>query len=91
MENDSSTLFKVSGTVIESHMLKAVLCTIFCCVPSGIIAMIYAARVISLKEEGDYHGALKASRQASSWCSFSFAIGLVQGCLFLTLRLLSAN
>jgi hypothetical protein len=69
-EPDSS-IYRITANAIDSYMLQAVLSTIFCCAPFGIVAMVYAAKVNTLKEEDDIEGALRASQKARKWCKVS--------------------
>jgi len=62
---------------IPNHLALAVLVTIFCCMPFGIMAMIYAAQVNPRLMNGDYAGAMDASKKAAIWCWVSLAVGLV--------------
>jgi hypothetical protein len=62
---------------IPSYLAQSILVTIFCCVPFGIVAIVYAARVSSLLAAGDYQGALEASSKAKMWCWIAFLPGLI--------------
>jgi hypothetical protein len=61
---------------IDSYLLQAILATIFCCVPFGIVAIVYAARVKTKIEEGDTQSAMDASRKARKWCRASLFTSL---------------
>jgi uncharacterized membrane protein YvbJ len=61
---------------IQNHLGLAILVTICCCLPFGILAMIYAAQVNPRIMQGDYAGALDASKKAAIWCWIGFGIGL---------------
>lgn len=65
----------VGGTV-PNYLVQAILVTVFCCVPFGIPAIVFAAQVNSKLEGGDYAGAVEASKRAKLWCWISFGIGL---------------
>jgi uncharacterized membrane protein YvbJ len=62
---------------IPNHLALAILVTLCCCIPSGIVAIIYAAQVNPRVIEGNYTAALDASKKAAIWCWVSFAVGLV--------------
>jgi hypothetical protein len=55
----------------------AILTTIFCCLPFGIAAIVYAAQVDGKVAMGDHAGAVETSRKAKTWCWVSFGVGLV--------------
>lgn len=52
---------------IDTYMLPAILCTIFCCAPLGVVAIVYAGQVKAKIEEGDLQSAMSASRKARKW------------------------
>lgn len=62
-----------------SNLVWAILVTIFCCLPFGIVAIVYAARVDGLARAGDMAGAWDASQKAKTWSIVSAAVGLVFG------------
>jgi hypothetical protein len=70
-----------AGTTVPNYLVFAILTTVFCCIPTGIPAIIYAAQVNGKLAAGDYAGAQAASNNAKIWCWVSFGIGLV-GTLF---------
>jgi len=71
------------GAPVPNYLAQSILCTIFCCLPFGIVAIVFAAQVNGKFMSGDYHGALQASEQAKMWCWISFGIGLVPALLML--------
>jgi hypothetical protein len=48
--------------------------TLFCCLPTGIVGIIYASQVSSRLSVGDYQGAVHASRLARLWTIISLVI-----------------
>lgn len=66
-----------------NHLVEAILVTICCCVPFGIVAIVYAAQVNGKLAAGDYAGAVKDSNSAKRWCWASFSVGLVVYGLFI--------
>ena len=69
----------------DSHMVGAILTTLFCCLPAGIVSIIYAAKVDTLYRAGDYNGALTASSSAKFWMWLSIGLSVVLGLLFVAL------
>jgi hypothetical protein len=55
----------------------AILTTLFCCLPFGIVSIVFAARVDSKYSSGDYAGALEASNNAKKWAIVSAVVGVV--------------
>ncbi len=60
-----------------SYLVWAILCTIFCCLPLGIPAIIFATQVTTCYRNGDYDGARDRSEKAALWVIVSFVVGLV--------------
>ena len=72
------------GPKPSNHLVWAILATIFCCVPFGIVAIVYSSQVDGKFIRGDYHGALESANKAKTWCWVSFAIGLVGTVIVIT-------
>ena len=68
---------------VPSYLVHAILCTLFCCMPFGIVAIVYAAQTSSKSQAGDMAGAQYASEKARLWCWISFLVGLVPAVLWL--------
>jgi hypothetical protein len=62
---------------VPNYLVQAILTTIFCCLPFGIVAIVFAAQVNGKLAAGDYAGATQTSNQAKMWCWIAFGIGLV--------------
>ncbi len=58
---------------VPNYLVFAVLATVFCCLPTGIVAIVYAAQVNGKLQAGDLAGAQKASKSAKIWCWISVA------------------
>ncbi|MBP5233663.1 MAG: CD225/dispanin family protein [Planctomycetes bacterium] len=72
-----------NATAIPNHLVGAILATIFCCMPFGVPAIVYAAQVNSRIAAGDLEGAMKASKNAKMWMLISVSLGVFV-CLFYT-------
>jgi hypothetical protein len=55
----------------ENYLVWAILTTILCCLPLGIVSIISATKVSTLYAQGDYEGANKASADAKKWAMWS--------------------
>lgn len=62
---------------VPNYLVQAILTTIFCCLPFGIVGIVYAAQVNGKLAVGDYAGAVQTSNQAKMWCWISLGVGLV--------------
>ena len=70
---ESPTRIPASLTV-RSHLAWAVVSTLLCFAPTGVAAVVYAARVQPLLAAGDVEGAQRASRIAKQLCVVSLAL-----------------
>ena len=64
---------------IPNYLVQAILVTIFCCLPFGIVSIVYAAQVNGKLDAGDVAGAMQASSNAKTWVWVSFGVGLFAG------------
>ena len=71
----------------KTWLASSILTTIFCCLPFGIVGIVYAAQGSANYEAGRYEEAERASRIARNWtiASFLFGGGLYLICLLLYL------
>jgi hypothetical protein len=67
---------------IPNYLVQAILVTLCCCLPFGIVAIIYAAQVNGKIDSGDIPGAIAASNNAKLWCWVSFGIGVASALLY---------
>jgi len=62
---------------VHSYLVPAILSTICCCLPFGIVAIVFAAQVNAKLQAGDMQGALEASQKAKTWVWLAVAFGLI--------------
>lgn len=72
----------------ETHLVKAILVTFFCCLPLGIPAIINAADVDKTFVAGNYALAQEKSDKANKWSNIALIAGLVGGGIYLLLIIL---
>ena len=58
----------------NSYLALAIISTILCCLPFGIVSIIYATKVNALYEDGNYDRAISASKNAKTWGIVSIAV-----------------
>ncbi len=73
MENQNATS---SVPNIENHLALAILTTLFCCLPFGIVSIVYAVQVNSALAARNYELAKINSEKAKYWGMVSLWIGL---------------
>ena len=66
-------------------MVWAILSTILCCLPLGIVAIIKASNVNSLYDRGDYAGAEEAAKSAKTWAMWGAISALIIWVLYILL------
>ncbi|MGZ4592068.1 MAG: CD225/dispanin family protein [Actinomycetes bacterium] len=59
---------------VPTYLVAAVLVTVFCFVPTGVAAVIFAGRVSALLAGGDVEAARRASRTAKRLCWVSLSV-----------------
>jgi Interferon-induced transmembrane protein len=60
-----------SREYIPNNMVWAILTTLFCCLPFGIVSIVYAAQVDGRRAAGDIEGARTAAEKARFWAIVS--------------------
>ncbi len=68
---------QVQPPMPESNMVLAILTTVCCCLPLGIVAIIKANSVSSLYAMHQYDAAVAAANDAKKWSYIGIAISLV--------------
>ncbi|ETA03612.1 hypothetical protein CcI6DRAFT_00765 [Frankia sp. CcI6] len=61
---------------IPTYLWQSIVVTLLCCLPAGVVAIVYATKVQSRQQIGDINGALDASKKARMWCIIS-AISII--------------
>ena len=61
----------------NNHLVGAILSTIFCCPPFGIVSIVYASKVNPLYDAGDHERATNAAQKAKTWMIASIITGLI--------------
>ena len=65
------------GAQPSSHLVFAILTTLFCCLPFGVVAIVKASQVNGLWAQGNYPAAQAASASAKKWAMWSLIAGIV--------------
>ena len=67
----------IGGRQVPNHLVWAILVTLFCFLPTGIVAIVYASQVSSKLAAGDYTGAVESSNKAKTWSIVSAVVGVL--------------
>tara|TARA_R110002124_G_scaffold120895_7_gene279177 strand:+ start:95506 stop:95781 length:276 start_codon:yes stop_codon:yes gene_type:complete len=69
----------------DNNLVWAILCTVLCCLPLGIVAIIKSTKVKELWVQGDHAGAQKAADDAKKYAMWGAGIGLIFVVLYVIL------
>ena len=62
--------------------------TFFCCLPFGIVSIVYASSVNSKLAAGDVMGAQQAADKAQTWLWIAFGVGLAVNLLIVLMNII---
>lgn len=68
---------------IPNHLVWAILSTLFCCLPLGIVSIVFASQVNTKLAAGDITGARESSEKAKKWAIYSVIAWVVLVVLYL--------
>lgn len=60
-----------------TNLVWAIVSTICCCLPAGIVAIIYSVKVTNRYNMGDIKGANRASEVGAWWCIAAIILGIL--------------
>lgn len=60
-----------------TNLVWAIITTVLCCVPCGVVAILYASKVSSALQSGDLAAARSASEKGAWWCIGGIVAGIV--------------
>ena len=70
---------------IDNHMVLAIVVTLACCLPFGVVGIVHAAQVDAKARAGDIAGAELAAKRAKQWSLWGLGIGLAAVALYVVL------
>lgn len=65
------------AAAVPNYLVGAILTTLCCCMPLGIVAVVYAAQVNTKLAQGDVAGAQMSSQNARTWIIIALIAGIV--------------
>jgi hypothetical protein len=77
--------YRAPGTPaqIYNYLIPAIFTTVCCCLPFGIVSIVYAAQVNGLLAAGNVAGAQKAANSAKMWFWIALGTGIAFQLLYL--------
>ncbi len=83
-----STIPGQPAETVPNYLVWSILSTVFCCLPGGIVAIIYSSKVNTALALKDYTGAWEASKKAKLWNIISLCVGLVSTLIYIIFTLI---
>jgi hypothetical protein len=68
---------------VPNYLVQSILATVCCCLPLGIVAIVYAAQVNGKVAAGDFAGAMQASNNAKMWSYIAIGLGLLINVIYI--------
>lgn len=65
------------GAQPSTHLVFAILTTLFCCLPFGVVSIVKASQVNGLWAQGRYADAQASSDAAKKWATWSLIAGVI--------------
>jgi Interferon-induced transmembrane protein len=66
-----------AGNSLALAIVATVISVIFCCLPHGVVSLIFALQVDKKAKAGDVVGAINAAKQAKMWAIISLVVSIV--------------
>lgn len=76
---------------VPNHLVAAIFVTLCCCVPFGIVSLVYAAQVNNKLAAGDIAGAQEASNRARTWALIALIAGILTGAGWALITMLQSS
>jgi len=76
------------GVKPNNFLVQSILVTLCCCLPLGIVGIVYAAQVDGKWNSGDFQGAIEASQNANKWSKIGLITGIVLNLLMIGAQVL---
>ena len=67
----------------SNYLPWAIATTLLCCLPAGIVSIVFAAQVDGKWNSGDYAGAQASSKKARTWAIVSAVVGLALSAIYI--------
>jgi hypothetical protein len=61
----------------SNYLPWAIVTTLFCCLPAGIVSIVFASQVNGKWRAGDFQGAVIYSNRAKTWAIVSAVLGVI--------------
>ncbi len=59
----------------DNNLVFAIVCLLLCCLPAGVVSLVFSLQVDNKWAVGDYQGAAESARKAKTWA----LVGMIAG------------
>lgn len=67
---------------VPNYLVQSILLTLCCCLPLGIVCIVFAVKTNSLAEAGNMAAAWESAQKTKKWCWIAFGVGLVVNIIY---------
>lgn len=78
---------EAANVQVNSHLVGSILVTLLCCLPFGIVSIVYASRVAGLLAANRITEAVESSNKAATWMWWGFGLGIVAQLIGITIHI----
>lgn len=71
----------------KDYLIPAILVTVFCCLPIGIVAIVKSVNVRRSIENGDFATAEESSKAAKKWTIIALIVGIIWITIWVIVRI----
>jgi len=71
---------------VPNYLVLAIFSTLCCCIPFGVVSIVYAAQVDGHVRSGNQSAAIDASNKAKGWATASIICGILGGIISIALQ-----
>ena len=89
--SSSSNNTNASSEHVPSNLVWGILSTLCCCLPLGIVSIVYASKVEGYVIAGDIEKAKENSKKAAMWAWISFGVSIAGGIIWFIIGAVSGG
>ena len=89
--SSSSNNINASSEQVPSNLVWGILSTLCCCLPLGIVSIVYASKVEGYVIAGDIEKAKENSKKAAMWAWISFGVSIAGGIIWFIIGAVSGG
>ena len=89
--SSSSNNTNASSEHVPSNLVWGILSTLCCCLPLGIVSIVYASKVEGYVFAGDIEKAKENSKKAAMWAWISFGVSIAGGIIWFIIGAVSGG